>query len=59
VSVDHIGSTAVPGLAAKPIIDIDITIPSLDDVPDASAELVKLGFEPRERAQEEYDRVRD
>jgi GrpB-like predicted nucleotidyltransferase (UPF0157 family) len=47
VSVDHIGSTAVPGLAAKPIIDIDITISSLDDIPDASAELVKLGFEPR------------
>jgi len=47
VSVDHIGSTAVPGLAAKPIIDIDITLSSLDDVPDASAELIKLGFEPR------------
>jgi len=47
VSVDHIGSTAVQGLAAKPIIDIDITLSSLDDVPDASAELIKLGFEPR------------
>jgi len=47
VSVDHIGSTAVPGLDAKPIIDIDITLSSLDDVPDASAELIKLGFEPR------------
>ncbi|MDR6667932.1 GrpB family protein [Rhizobium sp. 1399] len=47
VSVDHIGSTAVPGLAAKPIIDIDITLSSLDDVPDASAELVKRGFESR------------
>ncbi|MBB3309638.1 GrpB-like predicted nucleotidyltransferase (UPF0157 family) [Rhizobium sp. BK196] len=47
VSVDHIGSTAVPGLAAKPIIDINITTSSLNDVPDASVELIKLGFEPR------------
>lgn len=26
VSIEHIGSTAVPGLAAKPIIDIDIVL---------------------------------
>lgn len=26
VSIEHIGSTAVPGLAAKPIIDIDIVM---------------------------------
>jgi len=47
VAVDHIGSTAVPGLAAKPIIDIDITLSALDDVPSASSILVKAGFEPR------------
>lgn len=47
VSVDHIGSTAVPGLPAKPIIDIDITLSNLDDVHQASANLIKAGFEPR------------
>ncbi len=26
VSIEHIGSTAIPGLAAKPIIDIDIVM---------------------------------
>ncbi|MGH3335766.1 MAG: GrpB family protein [Nocardioides sp.] len=26
VGVDHVGSTAVPGLPAKPIIDIDLTV---------------------------------
>jgi len=31
LSVDHIGSTAVPGLAAKPIIDILLTVPSVED----------------------------
>jgi GrpB-like predicted nucleotidyltransferase (UPF0157 family) len=30
LSVDHIGSTAVPGLPAKDVIDIQITVASLD-----------------------------
>jgi GrpB-like predicted nucleotidyltransferase (UPF0157 family) len=25
-SVEHVGSTSVPGLAAKPIIDIDVVV---------------------------------
>ena len=29
--IDHIGSTAVPGLAAKDIIDIQVTVSDLDD----------------------------
>lgn len=32
--IDHVGSTAVPGLAAKPVIDIQISVP---DVADAAA----------------------
>jgi GrpB-like predicted nucleotidyltransferase (UPF0157 family) len=28
--VDHVGSTAVPGLVAKPIIDIDLSVPDAD-----------------------------
>ncbi|PZM15862.1 GrpB family protein [Rhizobium tubonense] len=47
VAFDHIGSTSVPGLVAKPVIDIDITLSSLDDIPEASANLIKTGFEPR------------
>jgi GrpB-like predicted nucleotidyltransferase (UPF0157 family) len=31
VSIEHIGSTAVPGLAAKPVIDILIGVRSLQD----------------------------
>jgi GrpB-like predicted nucleotidyltransferase (UPF0157 family) len=30
--IDHVGSTAVPGLAAKPIIDIDVVVPRQEDV---------------------------
>ncbi|MFI5659864.1 GrpB family protein [Streptomyces sp. NPDC051684] len=38
--VDHVGSTAVPGLVAKPIIDIDVSVPDADD---EDAYLVALG----------------
>jgi len=47
VAVDHIGSTAVPGLPAKPIIDVDVTLSGPDVVPDASAALIEVGFESR------------
>jgi XTP/dITP diphosphohydrolase len=30
--IEHIGSTAVPGLAAKPIIDFLATVPSFDEI---------------------------
>ena len=29
--VEHVGSTSVPGLPAKPIIDVDVTVPDPDD----------------------------
>jgi GrpB-like predicted nucleotidyltransferase (UPF0157 family) len=31
IRVDHIGSTSIPGLTAKPIIDIDLTVADPDD----------------------------
>jgi GrpB-like predicted nucleotidyltransferase (UPF0157 family) len=31
VRIDHIGSTSVPGLAAKDIIDVQVTVADLDD----------------------------
>jgi GrpB-like predicted nucleotidyltransferase (UPF0157 family) len=33
VRIEHVGSTAVSGLAAKPIIDIDVVVAEEDDVP--------------------------
>ena len=30
-AIDHIGSTAIPGMPAKPVIDILISVPSVDE----------------------------
>lgn len=50
VAVEHVGSTAVPGLAAKPIIDIAAGVAS-DTAPDAVMEPLKgLGYEFRGNA---------
>lgn len=32
IEVEHIGSTAVPGLAAKPTVDIAVGVAALDDI---------------------------
>ncbi len=45
VAIEHVGSTSVPGLAAKPIIDCDIVVRS-GDVAAASEVMVSLGFKP-------------
>ncbi|MEH0934938.1 dephospho-CoA kinase [Micromonospora psammae] len=43
--VDHIGSTAVPGLAAQDVIDIQLTVPSLAEADGPLAErLAEAGF---------------
>ena len=57
VSIDHTGSTSVPGLAAKPIIDITMTVPDVTDeaayVPDLEAAGYVLRI--RETEPEWYD----
>ena len=42
-SVEHVGSTSVPGLAAKPILDIDVIV-APEDVSAAVAALVRIGY---------------
>jgi GrpB-like predicted nucleotidyltransferase (UPF0157 family) len=44
VAVEHVGSTAVAGLPAKPIVDIDVVVQSDDDVPTAIERLRSLGY---------------
>jgi len=44
LSVEHVGSTAVPGLAAKPVIDMDVIVAERARVPGAVARLGALGY---------------
>jgi len=44
VLVDHVGSTSVPGLAAKPIIDIDLVVPDPADEDAYIPRLVAAGY---------------
>jgi GrpB-like predicted nucleotidyltransferase (UPF0157 family) len=42
-SIEHVGSTSIPGLPAKPVLDIDIIIPA-SSLPSARAALVTAGY---------------
>jgi GrpB-like predicted nucleotidyltransferase (UPF0157 family) len=44
VAIEHVGSTAVPGLAAKPIIDLDVALRTEADLPAAIERLARLGY---------------
>jgi GrpB-like predicted nucleotidyltransferase (UPF0157 family) len=45
VEVQHIGSTAVSGLPAKPVIDLLVGVRTLDDTPAIVAAVTGLGYE--------------
>lgn len=44
LDIQHVGSTAVPGLAAKPIIDIAVAVASLDLIAQCRQSLLGLGY---------------
>jgi GrpB-like predicted nucleotidyltransferase (UPF0157 family) len=44
VRIEHTGSTSVPGLAAKPIIDITMTVADVTDEPAWVDDLVAAGY---------------
>ncbi len=47
--VDHIGSTSVQGLAAKPIIDVQVSVTSLEPIGAYRLPLEGLGFNLQSR----------
>ncbi|WP_323636322.1 GrpB family protein [Pectobacterium polaris] len=47
VRLHHIGSTAVPGLPAKPVIDMLLEVISLSDLDRLDHVMVDLGYRPR------------
>lgn len=44
LAIEHVGSTAVPGLASKPILDLDIVIGERAALPMVAAGLATLGY---------------
>jgi GrpB-like predicted nucleotidyltransferase (UPF0157 family) len=45
IAIEHIGSTSVPGLAAKPIIDMVAAVDSFDNLADFTVPLQAIGYE--------------
>jgi GrpB-like predicted nucleotidyltransferase (UPF0157 family) len=44
IDLEHVGSTSVPGLAAKPVIDLDLIVATDADVPVTIERLAGLGY---------------
>jgi GrpB-like predicted nucleotidyltransferase (UPF0157 family) len=44
VRIEHVGSTSVPGLAAKPVVDIQVSVPSMVPRSTYMDPLVELGY---------------
>lgn len=49
VLIEHIGSTSVPGLAAKPIVDVVVAVPDITAEEDHVEPLLAAGYELRVR----------
>jgi GrpB-like predicted nucleotidyltransferase (UPF0157 family) len=47
--VEHVGSTAVPGLAAKPVVDIQVSVADIGDEPSYVPALEAAGVQLRSR----------
>ncbi len=47
VAVHHVGSTAIPGIKAKPIIDILLEVREVEGLDEANSEMAELGYEAR------------
>lgn len=50
LAIEHFGSTSVPGLSAKPTIDMLVTVSDVLGVLEDHASLERLGYEHRPRA---------
>ncbi len=44
IAVEHVGSTSVIGLAAKPILDLNVIVRSQSDISEAIVRLATLGY---------------
>ncbi|MEJ2733797.1 MAG: GrpB family protein [Anaerolineae bacterium] len=47
VKIEHVGSTAIPGMPAKPVIDLMVVVADLERAPRCLPALERLGYEYR------------
>jgi GrpB-like predicted nucleotidyltransferase (UPF0157 family) len=47
VQIHHIGSTAIPGLAAKPIIDVLVEVQNIEKIDEFNEEMKKQSYLPQ------------
>lgn len=57
LSIEHIGSTAIEGLQAKPIIDIAVKVDDIETIQSSVAKLIVIGYQERVNRLEGPQRV--
>lgn len=57
IRIDHVGSTAVPGLDAKPVIDIQISVPALEPFDRTKDPLALAGYTYVPDPDQAFDRI--
>ena len=45
ITLHHIGSTSIPGIVAKPVIDMLGVVPAIRDIDDCERQLAEIGYE--------------
>ena len=55
LQLDHVGSTSVPGLPAKPLIDINLAVADTTDEDEYVPQLEAIGYELRVREPDWYE----
>lgn len=47
IAIHHIGSTAIPGICAKPIVDILVAVHDIERIDRFNAEMIERGYRPQ------------
>ncbi len=45
IKIEHVGSTSIPGMKAKPLIDVLVVVEKMEDFPDQKNKMVQAGYE--------------
>lgn len=47
IAIHHIGSTAIPNISAKPIIDILVEVRAIEKIDEFNEKMTELGYQPK------------